>query len=107
MQTAVKLPKLAETTDMIVVEEWLVAEGDTVAEGQALASVETDKALVECPAPWPAPSRSCSFRLARRRRLATRSASSSSEPATMRSGRRQGRVRRSAAATTESVGVSL
>jgi pyruvate dehydrogenase E2 component (dihydrolipoamide acetyltransferase) len=51
MQTAVKLPKLAETTDVIVVEEWLVAEGDTVAEGQALASVETDKALVEMPSP--------------------------------------------------------
>jgi pyruvate dehydrogenase E2 component (dihydrolipoamide acetyltransferase) len=51
MQTTVKLPKLAETTDVIVIDEWLVAEGEPVAEGQALASVETDKAVVEMPSP--------------------------------------------------------
>ena len=45
------LPKLAETTDVLVVEEWLVAPGDVVAEGQALATVETDKAIVELPSP--------------------------------------------------------
>jgi pyruvate dehydrogenase E2 component (dihydrolipoamide acetyltransferase) len=33
------------------VVEWLVAEGDTVAEDQALLKVETDKAVVELPSP--------------------------------------------------------
>jgi pyruvate dehydrogenase E2 component (dihydrolipoamide acetyltransferase) len=34
------------------VVEWLVAEGDTVAEDQALLKVETDKAVVELPSPY-------------------------------------------------------
>jgi pyruvate dehydrogenase E2 component (dihydrolipoamide acetyltransferase) len=33
------------------VVEWLVAEGDTVAEDQAMLKVETDKAIVELPSP--------------------------------------------------------
>jgi len=33
------------------VVEWLVAEGDTVAEDQAMLKVETDKAVVELPSP--------------------------------------------------------
>ncbi|MBD3854642.1 MAG: hypothetical protein IFJ96_07645, partial [Acidobacteria bacterium] len=33
------------------VVEWLVAEGDVVAEDQALVKVETDKAVVELPSP--------------------------------------------------------
>lgn len=51
MTTTVMLPKLAETTDVIVIDEWLVAPGDVVDEGQALANVETDKAIVELPSP--------------------------------------------------------
>ena len=51
MPTTVKVPKLAETTDVIVVADWLVAEGDRVEEGQPLANVETDKATVELPSP--------------------------------------------------------
>jgi pyruvate dehydrogenase E2 component (dihydrolipoamide acetyltransferase) len=34
------------------VVEWLVAEGDVVAEDQALLKVETDKAVVELPSPY-------------------------------------------------------
>ena len=34
------------------VVEWLVAEGETVAEDQALLKVETDKAVVELPSPY-------------------------------------------------------
>ncbi len=34
------------------VVEWLVAEGDTVAEDQPLVKVETDKAVVELPSPY-------------------------------------------------------
>ncbi len=33
------------------VVEWLVAEGDAVAEDQAMLKVETDKAVVELPSP--------------------------------------------------------
>ena len=33
------------------VVEWLVGEGDSVAEDQALLKVETDKAVVELPSP--------------------------------------------------------
>ncbi len=33
------------------VVEWLVAEGETVAEDQPLLKVETDKAVVELPSP--------------------------------------------------------
>ncbi len=51
MKTSVPLPKLAETTDVIVIDEWLVTAGDVVSEGQALANVETDKAIVELPSP--------------------------------------------------------
>ena len=31
--------------------EWLVAEGDAIAEDQAMLKVETDKAVVELPSP--------------------------------------------------------
>lgn len=51
MRTTVKLPKVADTADVVVVEELLVAVGDTVAEGTPLAVVETDKASVEVPSP--------------------------------------------------------
>jgi pyruvate/2-oxoglutarate dehydrogenase complex dihydrolipoamide acyltransferase (E2) component len=51
MRATLTLPKLAETTDVMVIDEWLVAPGDVVREGQALANVETDKAIVELPSP--------------------------------------------------------
>jgi len=47
----VKLPKLSETVDEMIVLEWLVALGTQVVEGQALVSVETDKVTVEMPSP--------------------------------------------------------
>lgn len=47
----VTLPKLAETTDVVVIDTWLVSAGDTVTAGQPLASVETDKIIVDVPAP--------------------------------------------------------
>jgi len=34
-----------------VIVEWLAGEGEHVVEGQPLVSVETDKAIVEIPAP--------------------------------------------------------
>lgn len=51
MRATIKLPRVAETVDEVVVSEWLVDQGDVVAQGQALMRVETDKALVEVPSP--------------------------------------------------------
>ncbi|MEN8163407.1 MAG: dihydrolipoamide acetyltransferase family protein [Acidobacteriota bacterium] len=44
-------PDVGEGIHEGTVVEWLVAEGDTVAEDQPLVKVETDKAVVELPAP--------------------------------------------------------
>lgn len=51
MLSRVKMPKLAETTDVVVVERWLVEVGDEIEAGDGLASVETDKVTVEVPSP--------------------------------------------------------
>jgi pyruvate dehydrogenase E2 component (dihydrolipoamide acetyltransferase) len=46
-----KLPDLGEGIAEVELRRWLVAEGDRIAEHQALLEVETDKAVVEVPAP--------------------------------------------------------
>jgi len=46
------LPRLADTTDEVVVLEWLVNVGDAVTAGQPLLEVETDKAQTEVVAPY-------------------------------------------------------
>lgn len=46
-----KLPDLGEGIAEVELRRWLVAEGDRVAEHQPLVEVETDKAVVEVPAP--------------------------------------------------------
>jgi pyruvate/2-oxoglutarate dehydrogenase complex dihydrolipoamide acyltransferase (E2) component len=51
MKSTVKLPRVAETVDEVIVSEWLVDVGDSVAAGQVLLRVETDKAVVDVPAP--------------------------------------------------------
>jgi pyruvate/2-oxoglutarate dehydrogenase complex dihydrolipoamide acyltransferase (E2) component len=51
MKATVKLPKVADTADNVVISEILVAPGQSIAEGDVLMSVETDKAMVEVPAP--------------------------------------------------------
>lgn len=43
----IKLHKIAETTDVVVVDQWHVAVGDAVAAEQSLATLETDKVTVE------------------------------------------------------------
>jgi pyruvate dehydrogenase E2 component (dihydrolipoamide acetyltransferase) len=46
-----KFPDVGEGIHEGRVVEWLIAEGDTVTEDQALLKVETDKAVVELPSP--------------------------------------------------------
>ncbi len=53
MIATVKLPKVGEMTEDAEVVEWHVAVGDRVAEGEPLVAVETDKAVVDIPAPMP------------------------------------------------------
>ncbi|MFK7958896.1 MAG: dihydrolipoamide acetyltransferase family protein [Phycisphaerales bacterium] len=47
------LPDLGEGVHEAELISWKVKPGDTVAEHQTLAEMETDKALVEVPSPWP------------------------------------------------------
>ena len=51
MEHRVKLPKLGDNTDEVVVIEWVVNEGDTVAVGDPLLRVETDKVDADVPSP--------------------------------------------------------
>ncbi|MAF47212.1 MAG: branched-chain alpha-keto acid dehydrogenase subunit E2 [Rhodospirillaceae bacterium] len=48
-----ELPDLGEGLQEAEVIAWHVGEGDNVVADQPLVSVETDKAVVEVPAPWP------------------------------------------------------
>jgi pyruvate dehydrogenase E2 component (dihydrolipoamide acetyltransferase) len=51
MAAVFNFPDVGEGIHEGRVVEWLVSEGDTVAEDQALVKVETDKAVVELPSP--------------------------------------------------------
>lgn len=51
MKSTVKLPRVAETVDEVVISEIEVQVGSQVAAGDILMRVETDKALVEVPSP--------------------------------------------------------
>ena len=51
MRVTVKLPRLGETVDEVVVLEWLKNVGDQVNEGEPLLSVDTAKVESEVPAP--------------------------------------------------------
>ena len=50
-RTTVKLPKMGDTTDEVVILEWLVPVGGTVMAGDVLVRVETDKVDTELPSP--------------------------------------------------------
>lgn len=51
MPTFIPLPKLGMNQEEGEIVSWLVSEGDTVAEGQPIVEIETDKATVEVEAP--------------------------------------------------------
>jgi dihydrolipoamide dehydrogenase len=51
MATEVLMPRQGQSVESCIIAGWKVKEGDTVAAGQALCEVETDKATFEVPAP--------------------------------------------------------
>jgi pyruvate dehydrogenase E2 component (dihydrolipoamide acetyltransferase) len=52
MRSILKMPKVGDAANEVVIMELLVKVGDTVAAGQNLFTVETDKATLEVPAPF-------------------------------------------------------
>ncbi len=51
MRQIVKLPKLGDTANEVLVLEWCVDVGDAVAAGDVLMRVETDKVEADVPTP--------------------------------------------------------
>lgn len=51
MKHAVKLPRLGDTVDEVVVLQWEANVGDVLDVGDVLLRVETDKAIVDVPSP--------------------------------------------------------
>ena len=52
MRTTLKMPKVGDAVDEVVIMELLVKVDDSVAEGQPLFVAETDKTQVEVPSPF-------------------------------------------------------
>ena len=52
MRSTLKMPKLGDAADEVVIVEILVAVGDKITEEQSLLVVETDKTTLEVPAPF-------------------------------------------------------
>ena len=50
MRHTLNMPKLGDSVSEVVILEWHVAPGDTVAVGDPLVSVETDKIDTDVPA---------------------------------------------------------
>ena len=49
MATIVVMPQLGNSVESCIIVEWMIAEGDSVAGDQTLASIETDKSTMEVP----------------------------------------------------------
>jgi pyruvate/2-oxoglutarate dehydrogenase complex dihydrolipoamide acyltransferase (E2) component len=52
MRSTLKMPKVGDAVDEVVISEIQVQTGAKVTEGQTLFVVETDKTTVEVPAPF-------------------------------------------------------
>lgn len=52
MRSTLKMPKVGDAVDEVVISEIQVQVGAAVTEGQTLFVVETDKTQVEVPAPF-------------------------------------------------------
>ena len=51
MRVGVKIPQQGLTVREVVISELLCAQGDTVAEGQPVMSIESEKSVLEVEAP--------------------------------------------------------
>jgi 2-oxoglutarate dehydrogenase E2 component (dihydrolipoamide succinyltransferase) len=51
MATDIKIPTIGESIAEAQIAEWLVAEGDTLKKDQIIATIDTEKATVDLPAP--------------------------------------------------------
>lgn len=51
MAEVVKLPKWGLSMEEATIQEWMVGPGDDVAQGEVLATVESEKAQMELPSP--------------------------------------------------------
>lgn len=51
MRQRVKMPRLGDTTQSVMIAEWLTSVGAHVATGAPLVLVETDKVTTEVPSP--------------------------------------------------------
>lgn len=51
MRHNVKVPRLGDTTERVLIVEWLRDVGDELVAGEGLLEVEADKAKFEIPAP--------------------------------------------------------
>ncbi len=51
MATPVEMPKLGNTVEDCLLSKWIKQKGDSVAAGEIVAEIETDKATFEVPAP--------------------------------------------------------
>ncbi len=51
MKMTIKMPRVGDTVDEVYLVVWKVAIGDTIAAGEMIMEVETDKATVEVPSP--------------------------------------------------------
>ena len=51
MASRLKIPKLGMSMNEATIVEWLIADGDSVQEGQPLYLLETDKTENEVPSP--------------------------------------------------------
>ena len=51
MRTTLKMPKLGDAAEKVVIVEILARIGDHISEGQTLFVIETDKSQMEVPAP--------------------------------------------------------
>jgi len=51
MATEVLMPRQGQSVESCIINEWQVSEGDTIAEGEIVCDIETDKATFEVEAP--------------------------------------------------------
>jgi pyruvate/2-oxoglutarate dehydrogenase complex dihydrolipoamide acyltransferase (E2) component len=51
MRHQVKMPKLGDTTQLVLISQWLCSVGDRIQIGSPLVLVETDKVTTEVPSP--------------------------------------------------------